>query len=283
VLNIKKTEIHGHRGCRGYFPENTIPGFLHALQFKLDAIELDVVISKDAQVVVSHEHFMHSKKCLWPNLSPISKTQQESLLLYEMPYSEIKMFDCGLTWHPDYPLSKSIKAHKPLLKEVIDNVEKTLTVENKSIIYNIEIKSEAHLIGKAQPDYTTFVNLVLNVIETNQLQERTIIQSFDKEILRKINQTNNELCLSLLIEDEIEPLIHIENLGFVPNILASDYLYLTETKVKKLQEFGIKVYAFTVNKINDIQKMLEYGVDAIITDYPDIAIKCRDTYINPEK
>jgi glycerophosphoryl diester phosphodiesterase len=66
VLHYKKTEIHGHRGCRGYFPENTLQGFLHAATLDIDAIEMDVVISKDHEVVVSHELYMHRKKCLWP-------------------------------------------------------------------------------------------------------------------------------------------------------------------------------------------------------------------------
>lgn len=283
VLNHKKTEIHGHRGCRGYYPENTIPGFLHATQLNIEAIELDVVISKDHEVVVSHEPFMHAKKCLWPNLKPISKEQQELLYLYQMNYETIKQFDCGLLAHPDYPLAQSMPACKPLLKDVIEQVEAKLKDIGTSLVYNIEIKSDEISINKGQPEYVTFVNLVLKVIEEFKLQQRVIIQSFDKEILRSIRKINKEIPISLLIEDAINPFTHIENLGFAPHILACDYVFLNQEIVSSLQQKNMRVFAFTVNHLKDIQQMLFYGVDAIITDYPDIALNCRDSYKNPEK
>lgn len=283
MLINKKTEIHGHRGCRGYFPENTLPGFLHAIDLNVDAIELDVVITKDHKVVVSHEPFMHHKKCLWPNLNPISKAEQENLYLYQMNYHDIKSFDCGIISHPDYPLAKSMKAHKPALDEVIEAVENKLKLQEISLKYNIEIKSEQTQIGYGQPDYKTFTDLVLNVINNYNISERTIIQSFDKEILRCVAQADKKIPLSLLIEDDMEPQLHIKELGFKPHILASDYIFLNEKSIKGLQQQEIKVYAFTVNKLDDIQKMLDINVDAIITDYPDVAILARNSYKNPEK
>jgi glycerophosphoryl diester phosphodiesterase len=284
VLNHKKTEIHGHRGCRGYFPENTLIGFKHALELQVDAIELDVVMSKDLEVVVSHEYFMHHKKCLKPNLKAISKEEETSLFLYQMNYEQIKTFDCGLLAHPEYPLLKICAAYKPLLNEVIEAVNQACKNAGKaSPIYNIEIKSEPLLIGKSQPDYELFVNTVLKVISNFSLEGQVIIQSFDKEILRSIKRINERINLSLLIEDDKNPFKHIEELGFKPDILASDYIFLNETNASKLQAEQIKVFAFTVNQINDIQRMLDFGVDAIITDYPDVAAKVESFYKYPEK
>ena len=280
MLKYKKTEIHGHRGCRGYFPENTIEGFIHALSLDTDAIEMDIVISKDMQIVVSHEHFMHHKKCLWPNLKSISKEQAASLLLYEMDYNEIKRFDCGLLPHQNYPLMKSIGAFKPLLKEVINQVEKACKVLNRTpIIYNIEIKSEPALVGVVQPEYETYVNSILDTLAPFNLKNRLVIQSFDKKILSTLKHKNNHIPLSLLVEDEKNPLDHIHELGFLPQIFASDYIYLNQQNIDALHAQKVKVYAFTVNKIESLNHMLSLGVDALITDYPDIAARCVNNYI----
>lgn len=275
VLNNKKSEIHGHRGCRGYFPENSIEGFIHALRFDIEAIELDVVVSKDHQVLVSHEPYMHHKKCLWPNLQPITKKEEAVLLIYQMSYKEISAFDCGLLAHPDYPQLKTVKAYKPLLSEVIQTIELACyESKRKPIVYNIEIKSDALLIGKVQPDYEVYARLVLNVIASFPIESRVIIQSFDKQLLNTIFKMNNLIPLSLLIEDAQDPFIHIEELGFKPSILASHYIYLNAEQIAQLKAEKVKVFAFTVNEIKDIKKMLAWGVDAIITDYPDVAISC---------
>lgn len=279
MLNKIKTEIHGHRGCRGYYPENTIRGFLHAVGMNIDAIEMDVVISKDHQVVVSHEPFMHRKKCLWPTLQAITKEQELGLGLYQMHYHQIKDFDCGLLSHPNFPLLHTGAAHKPLLSEVIKAVELEIQLaEKKTITYNIEIKSEPDAVGKSQPDYITFVDLVLSEIINFKIENRVIIQSFDKEILKTLRRRNKDIKISLLIEDNTAPDIHINDLGFLPHILASDYNFLTADKVMQLHAKQIKVFAFTVNKLSDIQQMLAIGVDAIITDYPDIAVQCANSY-----
>jgi glycerophosphoryl diester phosphodiesterase len=284
VQNNKKTEIHGHRGCRGYFPENTIDGFIHALGLNTDAIEMDVVVSKDLQIVVSHEPFMHHKKCLWPNLKKITKEEEKALVIFDMDYEAVKAFDCGLLPHPNFPLVKNTHASKPLLLKVIEVIENECSKRSRTpIVYNIEIKSDPSLIGKSQPDYDSYVNLVLEVIAKFKIQHRLVIQSFDKQVLRCIKKINDSIALSLLIEDELDPFLHIQELGFIPTILASDYHYLSADNILKLQSKNIKVFAFTVNKIEHINEMLTLGVDAIITDYTDIAARCLGNYKYPEK
>jgi glycerophosphoryl diester phosphodiesterase len=81
----------------------------------------------------------------------------------------------------------------------------------------------------------------------------------------------------------MDPLQHIEELGFVPHILASDFIYLNANNILSLQNKNIKVFAFTVNQIADIENQLAMGVDAIITDYPDVAARCLNYYKYPEK
>src|SRR3954466_16098541 len=85
----------GHRGCRGLMPENTIPAFLKALDLGVTTLEMDVVISKDLQVVVSHEPYFNSAFSIAPDGVPVDKKEQKNLVLYQMNYADIKRYDVG--------------------------------------------------------------------------------------------------------------------------------------------------------------------------------------------
>ena len=181
-------EIQGHRGDRGNFPENTIPAFLSAIKKGVDVIEMDVVISKDHQVVVSHEPFMSSLYMLQPNGEPISKENEKDFNLFQMNYDSIKQFDSGSKGNKKFLQQKNMKAYKPLLTEVIDTVEAFIKKEKiPAVKYNIEIKSEAKEYGKSQPSPKEFVALVTEVLKNKHVQNRVILQSFDVNILEEIH------------------------------------------------------------------------------------------------
>src|SRR5688572_21558949 len=92
---IPKFDLQGHRGARGLKPENTIPSFLIALDSGVTTIEMDVVITKDKQVILSHEPWIESEICLKPDSSIITKAQGVKLNIYKMTYDEVKQYDCG--------------------------------------------------------------------------------------------------------------------------------------------------------------------------------------------
>src|SRR4028118_203743 len=81
-------DLQGHRGCRGLMPENTIPAFLKALDLGVTTLELDVVISKDQQVVVSHEPFFSSEICKDPEGKAITKDQEKSRNIYQYTWEQ---------------------------------------------------------------------------------------------------------------------------------------------------------------------------------------------------
>src|SRR5688572_9814981 len=97
---IPKFDLQGHRGARGLKPENTIPAFIAALDYGVTTIELDVVITKDRQVVLSHEPWMSAEMCMKPDSTLISVQEEKTFLIYKMDYSEVVNFDCGLKPHP---------------------------------------------------------------------------------------------------------------------------------------------------------------------------------------
>ena len=276
---MKKVEIHGHRGDRGHFPENSIPAFLSALQKGVDVIEMDVVISKDKKVVVSHEPFMASLYILQPDGKSILKNEERNFNLYQMDYEVIQQFDAGSKINPKFLQQQKIKTYKPSLSEVISVVENfTKKHQLTSVKYNIEIKSEVEDYGIFQPEPEEFVHLVTQVLKDHQIENRVILQSFDIQILEEIHQQYPFFTLAYLVEDG-EATANLKKLSFTPSIYSPHFTLLSSQKVKKLQQQGIKVIPWTVNTTKDLQQMMAFGVDGIISDYPELAINIRDHYL----
>lgn len=270
----KKIEIHGHRGARGLYPENTVKGFIEAVKLGVDAIELDVVISKDEQVVVSHEEWMNDLFCLTPHGTAIKPNPKYDYNLYDMTYDEIMEYDCGSKQHPDFPNQKTEKAYKPLLSEVINEVENYITQHQlKPITYNIEIKSEEVHYALFQPRPKKLVELVLNTLKSFDLQNRLMIQSFDITVLKTIYHLRKNIPLGVLVETKDDYHTIISRLGFKPEYYNPEYVLVNPKMLEFMKQRDIKVIPWTVNNTKDMQKLITMGVDGLITDYPNLAIE----------
>ncbi|MFC4721543.1 glycerophosphodiester phosphodiesterase [Geojedonia litorea] len=262
-------DVQGHRGFRGLFPENSIVGFKKALDIGVQTLEMDVVISKDNKVVVSHDPFMNHEIALDPYGDTISKEKELSFNLYKMTYDSIKQYDCGSKPHLRFPKQQKIRVHKPLLDEVIAMAEK----ESKgTTFYNIEIKSLPEWDTIYTPKVDTFVDLVLELIVSRGISERTTLQSFDVRTLEVVKKKFPEIQTALLV-DEFEVIADkMNNLSFKPEIISPYFKLLNANTVKDLQSKGFKVIPWTVNKEDDIELIISYKVDGIISDYPDIVL-----------
>src|SRR5690606_18139364 len=162
--DVCSSDLQGHRGDRGNFPENTIPAFLSAVKKGADVVELDVVISKDGKVVVSHEPFMSSLYVTTPAGDSIAKETERSYNLHEMTYDSIRKYDTGSKGNKNFTQQQKMRTYKPLLEEVIDSVENYVKANNsKPVHYNIEIKSEEKEYGISQPQPSVFVDMVMKV------------------------------------------------------------------------------------------------------------------------
>src|SRR4029079_15930170 len=122
-------------GCRGLMPENTIPAFLKAVELGITTLEMDVVISKDSQVVVSHDPYFNHEITTKPNGDTINEAEEKDLKLYRMSYEEIRQYDVGIKPHPRFPLQQKIKAYKPLLSDVLDSVVMHITMLKRAPVY----------------------------------------------------------------------------------------------------------------------------------------------------
>lgn len=268
-------EIQGHRGSRGLMPENTIPAFKKAIDLGVHTLELDVVISKDKKVVVSHDPFFNPNCTTDPSGNFITKETQGNL--YQLNYEEIKKYDVGLRGNKDYPEQFKMAVYKPLLEDMIRESEKYAREKGvKPLKYNIEIKSEEKEYGISQPSVEEFSDLVYKVIIKQIPPERVTLQSFDFNVLKFWHKQIEEkkykaIALSALIEpfDNNDIQFNLNKLGFKPEIWSPYFAQATEKRVKEIHELGIKVIPWTVNRREDMEKVKAVGCDGLITDYPD--------------
>ncbi len=270
--NMQKLDIQGHRGCRGLMPENTIPAFLKALDVGVNTLELDVVISQDKKVVVSHEPYFSHEIALNPDGTEINVQNEKALNLYRMDYAQIAAFDCGSKMHLRFPNQNKMKVSKPLLSEMIDEVEKYLKERNlPAVDYNAEIKSLPQYDRAYHPEPAEFVDLVYEVLKQKGLLKRVTIQSFDIRNLQYLKKKDKNIRIALLIENDPDFEKNIKELGFKPDIYSPNFKLVSAELIKYGKKKGIKITPWTVNEVADMQKLVEMGVDGIITDYPDRA------------
>ncbi|MFN3404479.1 MAG: glycerophosphodiester phosphodiesterase family protein [Cytophagaceae bacterium] len=264
-------DFQGHRGCRGLFPENTIEGFIEALNIGVTTLEMDVVISKDLKVVVSHEPFFNHEITTTPEGKFLTESNEKDYNLYRLDYSEIKKFDCGLKPHPRFPRQKKIPAIKPILDDVIEAAETfNSRITNIPVKYNIEIKSTIEGDNIYHPAPSQFAELLIEVLKRKNVLDRCIIQCFDVRTLQYIHEQHPEVLLSFLVENNEGHIKNFEKLGFITDIYSPEFIYVDEALMTFCKEKSIKVIPWTINEISEMKKLISLGVDGLISDFPNL-------------
>lgn len=267
-----RPEVHGHRGCRGLLPENTLPAFLHALALGVDVLELDVVISQDQQVVVSHEPWLSARLGSDPNGESIDPLYEREYNLYRLPYATIRRCAVGEQPHPGFPMQQHTLAYRPLLRDVLQATEAACReLGRPSVGYSIELKSSVAGDDLFHPQPARFVKLVIAELAAAAVLPRTTILSFDARILQVTRQLLPGLKLCLLNEDSTPAAVLFQQLGFVPNTFGPDFHLLSQRSVESLAQSypALRLVPWTVNEIADLQQLLSWNVAGITTDYPD--------------
>ena len=267
----RKFDVQGKAGARGIMPENTIQGMLKALDLGVTTLEMDAVISKDKQVVLSQEPYFNNEISLMPNGKAITFKDQKNYNIYKMDYEQVKKFDVGSKVHARFPGQMKFKAYKPLLSETIDAVE-AYVKENRLArpVYNIETKTIKNGDNEFHPEPAEFVDLIMEVVNAKKISKRVIIESFDMRTLQYLHEKYPKIQTSLLI-DEKEPFEdYITKLGFKPTIYSPYSVLVGKGLVDRCHEMGIKIIPWTVNTIKDLKYFMSLGVDGVITDFPNL-------------
>ena len=268
MLFNKSFTIQGHRGARGYLPENTIQSCCRAVELGADGLEIDVCVSKDNQIIVSHEPFMSRLICSFPDGKAVNT--EGGLLLKNLTISEIQTFDCGSRGNARFSQQEPIKCFKPTLYELILSVNEFC--EAKKLLtpfWNIEVKSHPKWYGRLVPTPSIFINLLkdpLSILPKN----RFYLSSFDPIFLRAMRRQMPKIPLAFLTEHRETFAQSIHRLGFSPTIYSPFHKNITEQMVKNVHSKGVKMMTWTVNKKAEVERLKHFGVDGIITDYPYI-------------
>ncbi len=263
----------GHRGCRGLMPENTIPAMLKAIDLGVTTLEMDVVITKDKKVLLSHEQWFGQEITTKPDGTYMGAREERKYNIYWMTYEQTKDFDVGMKPHPRFPQQQKMKVTKPLLSDVIDSVNKDMMTRRRPFpYYNIETKTNPEFDGVFQPKPDEFVELLMAVIKEKGIEDRVIIQSFDFRTLQYLHKKYPGIKTAMLIEDFDKRSLdeQVKALGFIPTIYSPAFSLVNEKLLSSCHKQNMKVIPWTVNDKAKIEELKKMGVDGIITDYPNL-------------
>jgi len=275
---IPKFDIQGHRGARGLRPENTIPAFLMALDSGVTTIEMDVAVTKDKQLVLSHEPWMAASICTDRSGKLFDEKTEQKNNIYHMTYDRVKQWDCGSKGNARFPQQSVMNVGKPLLSDVIVAVENHIkNFTRYEVDYSIEIKTMQAGDNKFHPRPEEFSDLVFNLIDQYLPLDRIVIQSFDFRVLKYWHEKYPQVRLAALVENKKTVDENLADLGFTPSIYSPDFRLIKREDVKELHAKKIRVIPWTVNEPKDMLALKGMDVDGFITDYPDRAAKFKRT------
>jgi glycerophosphoryl diester phosphodiesterase len=244
--------VHGHRGARAMRPENTIPAFQYAIEAGADVLELDMAVTKDNVIVVSHDPILHPPVCSGPSSRAVIR---------QLTLEQVREWDCGAVRNPSFPKQQPIpETRMPTLDDVF------ALAPTGPVQFNIETKSFPN-----HPEYTPppdeFVRLVLDIIRKHKVEQRVILQSFDFRTLHAMKAIAPEIRLSALTENDKRDFVTIAAEAG-SGIISPQYSMVTAEKVKQAHEAGTQVVPWTANDAATWDRLIDAGVDAIISDDP---------------
>lgn len=251
-----RIQVHGHRGARARLPENTLPAFEYAIRAGVDVLELDMAVTRDNVVVVSHDPILEAPVCTGP---------RERAVIRELTLAQVREWDCGAVKNPKFLDQRPVPGTRmPTLDEVF-----ALAAKSK-VDFNIETK-----IFKDKPQYTPppreFAQLVLDQIRKHHLEKRVILQSFDYRTLVEMKRLAPQIRLSALTESDRRPFADIAAEAGA-GIVSPHYSLITPEKVQAAHKAGLQVVPWTANLPADWEKLVAAKSDAIITDDPETLI-----------
>lgn len=298
----KTFDLQAHRGGLGLTVESTIASFSKALDLGVSTLELDVQITEDGQAVVTHDRKVDGRKCA----DTVPATPNDPEFPYVGKYvntltlAQVRTLDCGSRQFPGFPQqTTSPSARMPLLREVFALVDQRHAHKVK---LNVETKVEAGAPHETAPR-EQFVQVVAAEVRRARILDQVTIQSFDWGALMRMRQVEPRLPLVALTNYDFlqtgkpgkspwlggldiddfggDPLTAVKSFGvaafspvhgFPQNGTVNDPTYrpyVTKDMVDRAHALGLKVVPWTIDDVATMNKLIDDGVDGIITNYPD--------------
>jgi glycerophosphoryl diester phosphodiesterase len=261
-FGCSRFEVHGHRGARGLRPENTLPAFDYAIGQKVDVIELDLGVSKDEKLVIYHDQ----------RINPIICSGRPGVPLMQLTLVQLKEIDCGSYRNPRFDEQVVAPGTKiPTLDEFFEWIKAHPDPWARKVRFNIETKSEPSEPTLSPPP-ARFAELIIEVLRRHRVLGRSIVQSFDFRTLEEVRKLEPKIEIAALVELRPEgapgSLVEMaKKLG--ARIVSPNHEWLTENDIKTLHGAGLRVIPWTANSEGSFVRLKQWGVDGIITDYPD--------------
>ena len=277
-------KIYGHRGARGVLPENTLESFKYLFENNIHAYETDILISKDFIPVITHDFRLDPSYTKDINDNWI---EDENIKIIDLTYDQILQFDVGTLnklskYGRKFVNQKSLQNQKiPKLSELLK-----LTSDNivEDLLINLEIKSTP-IEKNLTPEPDEMVKIIIDEVSRSNLEDRIIYSSFDWRVLREIKERDSKIPRAYLTSGvkgkiydkspwlDFTPLHNGVELPELIKALGGsawhpNYKDVNKEIVQISHDKGLPVNVWTVNRESDMLRMIDYGVDGIMTDYP---------------
>ena len=280
-------DLQGHRGARGLAPENTMPAFERALAIGVTTLELDIGLTADGVVVISHDPYLNP--AIARDASGQWLAAGRGPLIRSLTLAQLQAYDVGRI-NPDTPYFKTFSTQQPRdgtpMPTLASLFQRVKALGADAVRFNIETK-----INPVQPDDTVgpeaMTRALLKVVDDAGMARRVAIQSFDWRTLQLVQRLAPDIPTVYLTvqtpnNDNVRDVawtagLRVDDHGSVPRLVkaAGGAVWspnagaVTEALVREAQALGLKVIPWTVNNPPDMERLIGWGVDGLITDYPD--------------
>ena len=272
----KPFDLQGHRGARGNRPENTLPAFKYGIEQKMTSLELDTVVTKDDQLIIFHDTRLNGKLCLDTAGQPAKQ-----ISISDLTVKELKTFDCGSLKNEKFPDQVPVPGTRLItlreLFEYVSQLDQKQEIHQK-LLFNIELKFPKNPSPK---DFKKSAALIVQSIEAAGLVDRVTVQSFAIDVLPVVKKLNPGIKTSALFQPTKTQGIQLygglsansdeileRTIAVKADIISPYYLYIKSDFVAAAHTAKIEVLPWTVNDEDTMVKMMNLGVDGIISDYP---------------
>jgi len=260
-------DVQGHRGARGHLPENTLPGFSLAIEMGVTTLELDVGITSDGVVVVHHDRRLNPDVARGPDGQWV---RWPTPTIHSLSFAELQRFDVGRI-RPGSEYAARFPHQQPIDGTRIPRLSDLFAMAAKTRVrFNIELK-----LAPTHPEETLapepFARAVIAEVHESRMEQRSTLQSFDWRVIKGVEREAPGIATAYLTEAKDSDVAAVRAAG--AKTWSPDYRALTKAALDAAHAAGLRVVVWTVNDPADIARMIGWGVDGIISDYPDRVLK----------